>query len=110
MGSTFAHHLVLVHAVCDVQYELRHFMAGWSVPMCNHLAVTFRICLYAHCKIFPYDTSCEGREMVYFHTQCFLLQYNKMMLWPVTTLVHVSHVNVGIWTASVSHHLVLRLW
>ena len=36
--------------------------------MCNHLAVTFRICLYAHCKVCPYDTSCECREMVYFHT------------------------------------------
>ena len=36
--------------------------------MCNYLAVTFRICRYAHYKVCPYDTSCEGREMVYFHT------------------------------------------
>ena len=25
------------------------------------------------------------------HTKCIVLQYNKMMFWPVTTLVHVSH-------------------
>ena len=40
--------------------------------MSNNLAVTFRVCLYALCKVImkvcPYDTSCEGREMVYFHT------------------------------------------
>ena len=32
------------------------------------------------------------------HTKCIVLQYNKMMFWPVTTLVHVSHANVGSWT------------
>ena len=24
--------------------------------------------LYAHCMVCTYDTSCEGREMVYFHS------------------------------------------
>ena len=32
------------------------------------------------------------------HTKCIVLQYNKMMFWPVTTLVHVYHANVGSWT------------
>ena len=29
------------------------------------------------------------------HIKCIVLEYNKMMFWPVTTLVHVSHANVG---------------
>ena len=82
MGSTYGPHLVIVHTVCDTvscafkQYELRHFMAGrWNVPMCNHLAVTFRmICFYAHCNVCPYDTSYEGRDMVYFHTNDIVIE------------------------------------
>ena len=31
------------------------------------------------------------------HIQCFVLQYNNMMLWPVTR-VHVAHANVSSWT------------
>ena len=42
--------------------------------MCNHVAVTFRICLYAHGNVCHYDTSYEGREMVYFHTNDIVIE------------------------------------
>ena len=29
------------------------------------------------------------------HIKCIVLEYNKMMFWPVTTLVHVSVARLG---------------
>ena len=56
-----------------------------AVPMCNHLAVTFHITLLGMslCTLHGmpvWHVYCEGREMVYFHTNGNLCGNNLLLV------------------------------
>ena len=71
MGSTYAPHLVLVHTVCDTNSCVMSFIISWrddGMSLCTLHGMPV------------WHVYCEGREMVYFHTNGNLCGNNLLLV------------------------------